>query len=77
MGRYLSARLVQGAIVILGVSILVFVITRLIGDPVNFILPLSASQEQRDELRAALGFDRSILAQFGSYFSDAVRLDSS
>lgn len=75
MGRYLGERLLQGIVVILGVSTLVFVITRLIGDPVNFILPLSASQEQRDELRAALGFDRSILAQFGSYLSDAVRLD--
>jgi peptide/nickel transport system permease protein len=62
-------------VVIVGVSALVFVVTRLIGDPVNFILPLSASQEQRDELRAALGFDRSILAQFGSYLSDAVQLD--
>jgi peptide/nickel transport system permease protein len=75
MGRYLSGRLVQGAIVIIGVSVLVFVITRLIGDPVNFILPLSASQEQRDELRAALGFDDPIIAQFGSYAADAVRLD--
>ncbi len=75
MGRYLAARLAQGAFVILGVSVLVFVVTRLIGDPVNFILPLSASQEQRDELRASLGFDRSIFTQFGSFASDAVRLD--
>ena len=50
----------QGAIVIVGVTVLVFVVTRMVGDPVNFILPLSASQEQRDELRASLGFDRSI-----------------
>ena len=75
MGRYLAARLAQGAFVILGVSVLVFVVTRLIGDPVNFILPLSASQEQRDELRASLGFDQSIFTQFGSFASDAVRLD--
>ena len=75
MGRYLASRLAQGAFVILGVSVLVFVVTRLIGDPVNFILPLSASQEQRDELRASLGFDQSIFTQFGSFASDAVRLD--
>jgi peptide/nickel transport system permease protein len=75
MGRYLSARLLQGAFVILGVSVLVFVVTRLIGDPVNFILPLSASQEQRDELRASLGFDNSIFAQFGSFAADAIHLD--
>jgi peptide/nickel transport system permease protein len=75
MGRYLSERIVQGLIVIIGVSTLVFVITRLIGDPVNFILPLSASQEQRDELRAALGFDQSIISQFRSYAADVLHLD--
>lgn len=75
MGRYLSERLVQGLVVILGVTTLVFVVTRMIGDPVNFILPLSASEEQRAALRASLGFDRSVLSQFGSFLSDAVRLD--
>ena len=75
MGRFLSARLVQGAIVILGVSVLVFVVTRLIGDPVNFILPLSASEEQRAALRADLGFDHPILTQFGTFIGDAVHLD--
>jgi len=75
VGRYLSQRLVQGLVVILGVTTLVFVVTRMIGDPVNFILPLSASEEQRAALRADLGFDRSILSQFWSFLSDAVRLD--
>ena len=75
MGRYLSARVGQGLVVIVGVSTLVFVITRMIGDPVNFILPLSASEEQRAALRASLGFDRSVFAQFRSFAADAVRLD--
>lgn len=75
MGRYLSQRLVQGIVVILGVTTLVFVVTRMIGDPVNFILPISASEDQRAALRADLGFDRSVLSQFGSFLSDAVRLD--
>lgn len=75
MGRYVSERILQGIVVIIGVSTLVFVVTRMVGDPVNFILPLSASQSQRDELRATLGFDRSIFAQFGSYLADVARLD--
>ena len=75
MGRYLSQRLGQGIVVILGVTTLVFVVTRMIGDPVNFILPLSASEEQRAALRSDLGFDRSILSQFWSFLRDAVRLD--
>jgi peptide/nickel transport system permease protein len=75
MGRYLSTRFGQGIVVIVGVSTLVFIITRMIGDPVNFILPLSASQEQRDALRANLGFDRPILTQFWNFLRDAVQLD--
>jgi peptide/nickel transport system permease protein len=75
VGRYLSSRLTQGVFVIVGVSVLVFVVTRMIGDPVNFILPLSASPEQRDALRESLGFDDSIFTQFGRFAGDAIRLD--
>ena len=75
MGRYLSARLTQGLIVIVGVSVLVFVVTRMVGDPINFILPLSASPEQREALRSSLGFDDSIFTQFGRFAGDAIRLD--
>jgi peptide/nickel transport system permease protein len=75
VGRYLGQRLLQGAVVVLGVTVLVFVVTRMIGDPVNFILPLSASEEQRDALRADLGFDQPLVTQFGEFASDAVRLD--
>jgi peptide/nickel transport system permease protein len=75
LGRYLARRLVQGAFVVIGVTTLVFVVTRLIGDPVNFILPISASEEQRDALRADLGFDQPIHTQFGEFISDAAHLD--
>ena len=75
MGRYVSSRLTQGLVVIVGVSVLVFVVTRMIGDPVNFILPLSASPEQRDALRETLGFNDSIFTQFGRFAADAIRLD--
>lgn len=68
-------RLGQGVVVVLGVTVLVFVVTRMIGDPVNFILPLSASEEQREALRSTLGFDRSIFAQFADFAGDAVKLD--
>lgn len=75
MGRYLVGRLLQGVLVVFGVTVVVFVATRMIGDPVNFILPLSASQEQRDRLRSDLGFDRSLIDQFVDYIGDIFRLD--
>jgi peptide/nickel transport system permease protein len=55
--------------------VVVFVATRLIGDPVNFILPLSASLEQREKLRTDLGFDRPIFVQFWDYVTDVFTFD--
>lgn len=75
MGRYLGRRILQGVVVVFLVTMVVFVATRMIGDPVNFILPLSASQEQRDALREQLGFDRPIVTQFADFVGDAARLD--
>lgn len=75
MGRYLAERALQGIVVVLGVTVLVFVITRMIGDPVNFILPLSASAEQKARLRHDLGFDQSIAVQFWEFLGGAFRLD--
>jgi len=75
MGRYLARRIAQGGVVVFFVMLVVFVATRMIGDPVNFILPLSASQEQRDALRTELGFDRPLIVQFGDFIWDALHLD--
>jgi peptide/nickel transport system permease protein len=75
MGRYIARRLLQGVVIILGVTVFVFVVTRLIGDPVKFMLPLSATEEQREATRAVLGLDRPILRQFVDFLGDLVRLD--
>ena len=75
MGRYIARRLGQGLLVIFGVTIFVFVITRLIGDPVKFMLPLSATPAERAARRAQLGFDRAIPVQFIHFVGDLTRLD--
>ena len=75
MGRYIGRRLVQGLVVIFGVTIFVFVVTRLIGDPVKFMLPLSATPEDRQELRQAMGLEDPLLTQFGRFLGDLVQGD--
>ena len=75
MGRYIVKRLGQGLLVVAGVTVFVFVVTRMVGDPVKFMLPLSATQEQRDARREELGFDRPIPEQFVDFVGDLVRLD--
>jgi peptide/nickel transport system permease protein len=75
MGRYIARRLLQGLVVIMGVTVFVFVITRLVGDPVKFMLPLSATQEERAARRAELGLDESIPRQFVEFVGDLLRFD--
>jgi peptide/nickel transport system permease protein len=75
MGRFVIRRLVQGLVVILLLTTVVFVVTRLIGDPVDVMLPLEATPELREEFRHALGLDRPILIQYVDYLGDLTRLD--
>jgi peptide/nickel transport system permease protein len=75
MRRFIVRRLAQGLIVIFLLTTVVFVVTRLIGDPVNVMLPLEATPELRQEFRHALGLDRPILTQYVDYLGDLTRLD--
>jgi peptide/nickel transport system permease protein len=67
MGRYLLGRVGDGLIAIWGVVTIVFVISRMLGDPAVLLLPIGATQEQIRELRVSLGLDRSILEQYVSF----------
>jgi peptide/nickel transport system permease protein len=75
MGRFAVRRIAQGLIVVIGVTIVVFVVTRMVGDPVRAILPLSATNEERAEFRHQLGLDRPIPVQFADYVKDVARGD--
>ena len=75
MARYLLGRLVDGLIAILGVVTIVFVISRLLGDPAVLLLPIGATEQQLQELRAALGLDQPIWVQYVAFLSGAVRGD--
>ncbi len=67
MGRYAARRALHGLIVILGVTALVFVVTRLIGDPVRVMLPTEATDAERVAMAHRLGFDQPIALQALAY----------
>jgi peptide/nickel transport system permease protein len=75
MGRYILKRIWHGIIVVFGVTIIVFVVTRMVGDPVSVMLPLEATVEQRAAFEKQLGLDRSIPVQFIDFMGDIARLD--
>lgn len=75
MAGYLLRRLFYAVISVVAVSVAVFVITHVIGDPVRVMLPLEASQEQRERMREALGFNDPLHVQFARFSLDALRGD--
>ena len=46
MRTYIARQLIQLAIVIIGISVLVFAVLHVIGDPVLTLLPLNAGKEE-------------------------------
>ena len=74
-GAYLSGRLLHSALVIVGVSVIVFVLTRLSGDPVALMLPADARIEDIQRLREDLGLNRPIWEQYAVFLGRALQLD--
>jgi peptide/nickel transport system permease protein len=70
-----ARRLLQSVLVVVAVSVVVFIVTHLVGDPVRLMLPLNASHAQYLAIRHELGLDRPVYAQFGSYVRSLVKGD--
>jgi peptide/nickel transport system permease protein len=73
--RFLIRRLAQLLVVLLGVSVVVFGLVRLTGDPVVILLGEAATAEAVTELRAELGLDRPVYVQYARFLGRAVRGD--
>ncbi|MGQ9593014.1 MAG: ABC transporter permease [Anaerolineae bacterium] len=75
MQRYILSRLIQMLFTIFIVSLVVFFMVRLKGDPVSVMVPETFSQEQIQELRRAWGFDRPLWEQYLTFLRKAVTGD--
>lgn len=75
MLRYLVRRAVLSVAVLFGLSLLVFAMVSLSGDPVRLLLPPDASAEQVERFRVSLGLDRPLPVRYLRFLSQAVRLD--
>ena len=75
MGRFLLRRLGHAAISIVGASIIIFVISRLSGDPTVLLLPPDAPPSMIASTRAALGLDLPIWHQYLIFAARALHGD--
>ena len=75
MINYIIWRILQMIPVLFGITLIVFVVLRVSGDPVSLMLGEDAGPEQVAELRTALGLDRPLYEQYVMYMSDLVQGD--
>jgi ABC-type dipeptide/oligopeptide/nickel transport system permease component len=65
----------QSVLVILGVSVLVFLISRVTGDPAQLLLSMYATPEDIESFRNIMGLDTPPLVQYWNFLSHAIRGD--
>ena len=75
MQRYILFRILQGILTIWVVVSVVFILGRTTGDPVELMLALEATEEQRIQVRESLGLDRPLIVQYGIYMARLARFD--
>ena len=73
---FLLRRLVLVIPTLIGVSIIVFVLLRVVpGDPIMMMIPPGATEDDIDHLRQLYGLDKPILEQYLVWFSEVIKGD--
>ena len=75
MQRYIVKRILQGMLTLVGLSLVVFILSRAGGDPVPLLVGFDAPEEVREAKRQELGLDKSWPNQYWIFVKDAVRGD--
>lgn len=65
----------QALLTMLLLSVIVFGLSRLTGDPVNLMAPMEASAEDIERIRASLGLDRPLIIQYWYFVTNALQGD--
>ena len=75
MRQYILSRFIQLVVVMIGISIITFGLTYVLGDPLAVLLPLDAPKEQRELYRHELGLDQPLPMQYLRFAAGAVHGD--
>ncbi len=76
MAKYLLKRLLLAVLVLFVVIFVAFFLIRLVpGDPVENMMGSSATDEQIEAAREAMGYNKPIIVQFGIYLKNALTGD--
>jgi peptide/nickel transport system permease protein len=67
---FVARRLAGAVVAMLGVVVLVFAVSHVLGDPAEIILGPRASAQQLAQVRHQLGYDKPVVTQFWHYLGD-------
>ena len=72
MTSYILKRLLQSVFVIFGITLVVFCVLHLSGDPVQLMVPPSASQVEVERIRQEMGFNDPLYQQYFRFLTGAL-----
>jgi ABC-type dipeptide/oligopeptide/nickel transport system permease component len=75
MLSYIARRLSQSVFVMLGVTLVAFLLVHLSGDPISLMLPFDATPQQITETRAYWGLDEPLPVQYGRFLARVAQGD--
>jgi len=75
MRRYVLRRVLQAVVVLAGISVLIFAVARLSGNPVDLMLPMDAPRETRVRLIQEMGLDAPLPVQYVRFLTSALHGD--
>ena len=75
MTRFIIIRLIQTVIALFGIAVLIFVLVRASGNPVDLMRSATSTPEQIEAIQKKLGLDKSYWEQFGIFIADLAQGD--
>lgn len=75
MARYALIGIARGALTLLAVSVIVFLLARLTGNPLDVLAPVDMSREDQAALSAKWGLDGPLYEQYLTFLQNAMRGD--
>jgi peptide/nickel transport system permease protein len=75
MQRYIARRFLQSVLALWVMSLIVFSLARVTGNPLDVMLPLEAGPEEYERVSKYWGLDKPLYVQYGIFLSKAVQGD--
>ena len=70
MQRYIVRRVGEAVLALFALSIIIFLMVRLTGDPALLMLPPDAGADALEDIRHSMGLDKPLVAQYGLFIRD-------